>query len=195
MLNKLTYFFLILLITSCNNKEDTTTIEDINLRLDNLADNGWKSKKINQYIKNINYTATEVPVEYYIIKEEGLTNLKKIDSISIAHKNERVIEFQFSHDEEKDLFLNEFTNRNYEETVKYIAFSIQDDFSVVTSKGDTINCSGATLERNFKVAPYKKTLLFFGGIPENDNVQLIYNDQLFGSGLIKFSFKDKPLKL
>ncbi|WP_052503360.1 hypothetical protein [Lacinutrix sp. Hel_I_90] len=176
-------------------KNEVTTSEDINLRLDNLSNGGWKTKKINQYIGNINYTATEVPIEYYIIKQQGLNDLSTIDSISKANSRERIIEFQFSHDEEKDLFLNEFTKKDYEETVKYAAFKISEDYSVVTSKGDTIACVGATLERNFKVAPFKRVLLFFTGIPENENLQLIYNDQLFGNGLIKFSFNQKPFKL
>ncbi|WP_452223462.1 hypothetical protein [Lacinutrix chionoecetis] len=182
-------------VFSCNNDKSSETIEDVNLRLSNLSDGGWKTKKINQYINNINYTATEVPIEYYIIKQEGYSDLRKIDSISKANNSERVVEFQFHHDEEKDLFLDKFTSKNYEETVKYMAFKIQNDYSVVASSGDTIKCSGAILERNFKVAPFKRVLLYFGNIPEDDTIQLIYNDQLFGNGIIKFSFKEKPLKL
>ncbi|WP_179008688.1 hypothetical protein [Winogradskyella forsetii] len=183
------------LLFSCANEKSEVTTEDVNLRLDNLANVGWKTKKINQYIKTINYTATEVPIEYYIIKQEGLSDLNKIDSISKANSRERVIEFQFHHDEERDLFLKEFTTKNYEETVKYMAFNLKNDYSVVTSSGDTVKCSGATLERNFKVAPFKRVLLYFGNIPEKDKIQLVYNDRLFGNGLIKFSFNEQPLKL
>lgn len=161
----------------------------------NLAVDGWKSKRINQYIKNINYTATEVPLQYYILKENQNFEPKKVDSIFKLHKNERIVEIEFSHDEEKDLLLKDFTNMPYENAVKYMSFKMKKDFKVVTSSKDTVVCSGVLFERNFKVAPFKRALLYFGDIPETDNIQLLYNDQLFGNGIIKFNFKSTPLKL
>jgi len=160
-----------------------------------LANIGWKSKKINRYINTINYTATEVPIAYYILKDRGSSDLKKVDSVYKVHKRERVLEIEFHHDQEKDLLLSEFTNKNYEDAVKYMAFTIQKDFTVVTSSNDTIQCAGVQFERNFKVAPFKRALLYFGNINPDDQIQLIYNDELFGNGIIKFKFKETPIKL
>jgi hypothetical protein len=64
------------------------------------------------------------------------------------------------------------------------------DFYVVTSKNDTIPCSGVNFERNFKIAPFQKVLLFFSGIDPNDKIQLVYKDYLFKKGTLKFKFKD-----
>ena len=64
------------------------------------------------------------------------------------------------------------------------------DFVVVTSKKDTIACSGVTFERNYKIAPYQKIMLFFPNIAPNEKIQLIYNDKLFRKGILKFKFKD-----
>lgn len=161
----------------------------------NLANAGWKSKKINHYINGINYTATEVPIAYYILKDQGDSNLAKVDSIYQKHNKERVLEIEFHHDEEKDLLSSEFTNRNYEESVKYFAFTIRKDFSVITSSKDTIQCSGVQFERNFKVAPFKRAVLYFGGVNPEEQIQLIYNDELFGNGIIKFKYKNTPIKL
>jgi len=178
---------------SCNKeKNNTENSYDEFYQLENI---GWKSKKVNRYINTINYTATEVPIAYYILKDQGSSDLKKVDSIYKLHKRERVLEIEFHHDEEKDLLQSEFTNRNYEEAVKYMAFTIKNDFTIVTSSNDTIKCSGVQFERNFKVAPFKRALLYFGDINPEDQIQLIYNDELFGNGIIKFKFKETPIKL
>jgi hypothetical protein len=180
--------------TSCTNgKKERAITEDY--KFFNLAVDGWKSKRINQYINDINYTATEVPLQYYILKDNQNFEPKAVDSIFKLHEKERVLEIEFHHDKEQDLLQKEFTNLAYDEAVKYMAFKIQKDFKVVTSTNDTIVCSGVLFERNFKVAPFKRALLYFGAINPNEEIQLIYNDQLFGNGLMKFNFKAKPLKL
>ncbi|MGH1387333.1 hypothetical protein [Kordia sp.] len=182
-------------VISCSKSPKENLITE-DYKFFNLAvDDGWKSKRINQYINNINYTATEVPLHYYILKDNQNFEPKKVDSIFKLHKNERIVEIEFSHDEEKELLLKNFTNMSYDKAVEYMAFKIQKDFKVITSSKDTIVCSGALFERNFKVAPFKRALLYFGNIPETDNIQLLYNDQLFGNGIIKFNFKSTPLKL
>ena len=189
------YLFLIVMVfvfSSC--KKDVVKTQEYD-ELYRLAEIGWKSKKINHYINNINYTATEVPIAYYILKDKGENNLQLVDSIYNAHKRERVLEIEFHHDEEKDLLLNEFTNKSYEDAVKYMAFTIKKDFKIVTNSKDTISCAGVQFERNFKVAPFKRALLYFGNINPEDQVQLIYNDELFGNGIIKFKFKETPIKL
>jgi len=196
--SKLRFHFYILVVLclcfiSCNKeKNNTENSYDEFYQLENI---GWKSKKVNRYINTINYTATEVPIAYYILKDQGSSDLKKVDSIYKLHKRERVLEIEFHHDEEKDLLQSEFTNRNYEEAVKYMAFTIKNDFTIVTSSNDTIKCSGVQFERNFKVAPFKRALLYFGDINPEDQIQLIYNDELFGNGIIKFKFKETPIKL
>jgi hypothetical protein len=76
-----------------------------------------------------------------------------------------------------------------------MAFTIEKDFTVVTSSNDTIPCSGVNFERNFKIAPFKRVLLYFNNINPNENLKLIYQDHLFGNGIIKFGLTDVPLKI
>ena len=179
---------------SCS-KEQKKPVSKIEERLFTLEAAGWKSKSISHIFSDISYKATEVPLQYYILKSEGNMDLNKVDSIYQSLKTERVVEIEFQQEKEDDLLKPKYTNRDYEASVKYMAFYIKRDFSMVTQKQDTIPCSGVTFERNFKVAPFKRLLLHFGNIPEGENTQLVYNDELFGNGLIKFSFKDKPIKL
>lgn len=178
-------------VLGCNTDGPKTT-EDY--KLYSLQQQGWKSKRINQFLGDINYTATEVPIQYYILKSIG-NNSKKVDSIYQLNKEERLIEIEFQHINQKDLLLEEFTSKNYEDAVEYMAFNIEKDFKVITSSNDTILCSGVNFERNFKVAPFKRAILYFNNISPDDTIKLIYQDELFGNGTIKFNFNETPLKL
>lgn len=190
----LVILFFALIMVSCGKDTSAKTTEtDVEFRLETLANKGWKSKKINQYINEINYTATEVPNAYYILKEMGTSDLAVVDSVMNLNSNERVIEVEFAHVESKDLLKEEFTNLSYEEAVKYMAFKLNKDFMVITSSNDTIPCVGVQFERNFKVAPFKRALIYFTGIPEEEQIQLIYTDKLFNNGIIKFNFNRKEL--
>jgi hypothetical protein len=183
----------ILILFSCNKKENIKDVDDSEIRykLFQLEDMGWKSKNNSQQIEDINFTATEVPIEYYLLKDQGNSDLFNIDSLYNQNKLERIIEFTFAQEDEEDLLKEDFTNLPYEEGVKYISFNMEKDFYVVTSKKDTIKCSGVNYERNFKVAPFQKIMLFFSGIQPKDKIQLIYNDKLFGKGIVKFKFEEQ----
>lgn len=187
-------FLLVILffVFSCNSKDEL--LETKNYRTFNFQGEDWKAKRINQFIGDINYTATEVPLQYYLLKNAG-NNSQKIDSIYKVNKKERIIEMEFMHVDQGDLLKNDYTNKSYDEAVKYMAFTIEKDFTVVTTSNDTIKCSGVNFERNFKVAPFKRVLLYFNNINPNDNIKLIYQDHLFGNGIIKFNFNEIPLKL
>ncbi len=60
---------------------------------------------------------------------------------------------------------------------------------------DTIKCSGVIYERNFNMVSDQKLLLFFSGIDPKNKIQLVYNDQLFNKGVLKFKFEEKTTKL
>ncbi|MEP1490169.1 MAG: hypothetical protein ABJK28_17250 [Algibacter sp.] len=160
----------------------------------NLEQQGWKSKRMTQFVNDINYTATEVPIQYYLLKNNQ-NNHAKVDSLYIKNAKERIVEIEFQHANQADLLLKDYTSKSYEDAVKYMAFTIEKDFTVVTSSNDTIRCSGVNFERNFKVAPFKRLLLYFDNINPNDNIKLIYQDQLFGNGILKFNFNETVLKL
>jgi hypothetical protein len=186
------YFFLsiVFVCVSCKKEDKVQDDSEIRSRYFQLEKIGWKSKVYNQLVDDINFTATEVPIQYYLLKDKGNQNLLLVDSLYEQNKTERVIEFTFHQDEEKDLLDQKFTGMGYEDGVKYLSFGLDKDFYVVNSKKDTIACSGVSYERNYKIAPYQKVLLFFSGIDPNDKIQLVYKDYLFRKGTMKFKFKD-----
>jgi hypothetical protein len=190
-LNKLFYVLLFLICLSCKKEiNNDTKVSEISDRYFNLEKIGWKSRAYTQKVGDIGFTAIEVPIQYYILKDLGKENLILVDSLYEENKRERIFEFTFQQDEEKDLLIRDFTGMHYTDAVKYMSFGLEKDFYVVTSKKDTITCSGVTYERNYKIAPYQRVLLFFSGIDSNDKIQLVYTDYLFRKGILKFKFKD-----
>ena len=191
-LNKFIFVLLFLALFSCKKDSQSTNSDDSEIRdrYFNLEKTGSKSRIYTQKIEDIGFTATEVPIQYYLLKDLGTENLKTVDSLYETNKRERVIEFTFQQDEEKDLLSKDFTGMEYTDAVKYMSFGLDKDFYVVTSKNDTIPCSGVTYERTYKIASYQKTMLFFSGIDPNEKIQLVYNDFLFRKGTLKFKFKD-----
>ncbi len=186
--------FLMLLLAfslfSCKKEEKVEDDSQIRSKYFQLEKIGWKSKVYNQLVGGINFTATEVPIQYYLLKDKGKENLFLVDSLYEQNKTERVIEFSYHQEEEKDLLEKDFTGMDYTSAVKYMSFGLDKDFYVVTSKNDTIACAGVNYERNYKIAPYQKVLLFFSGIDPNEKIQLVYKDYLFRKGIMKFKFKD-----
>ncbi|WP_281635413.1 hypothetical protein [Flavobacterium marginilacus] len=196
-LSRFIFITLFLAFYSCKNDNPTSSSDDSEIRdrYFNLEKTGWKSRMYTQKIEDIGFTATEVPIQYYLLKDLGTQDLKMVDSLYEENKRERIIEFVFQQDEEKDLLAKDFTGMDYTATVKYMSFGLDKDFYIVTSKKDTIACSGVTFERSYKIAPYQKVLLFFSGIDPNEKIQLVYNDFLFRKGTLKFKFKDPYIQI
>ncbi|NUY82699.1 hypothetical protein HUK80_17485 [Flavobacterium sp. MAH-1] len=178
-----------LFAVSCRKAEDPVK-DDLEFRYYNLEKMGWKSRAYTQKVDDIGFTATEVPIQYYLLKDQGMQDLKTVDSIYEKNKTERVIEVTFAQQDEKDLMDKAFTGMEYEDALKYISFGIDRDFYVVTAQHDTIPCQGVNYERLYKIAPFQRVLLFFSGIDPNQEIQLIYEDHLFRKGTLKFKFNN-----
>lgn len=184
---------LVVFLTACSNKK-TKDSEALKEKIFSAKGEGWKSKVAFHSVKGMNYRAVQVPLQYYFLKN-GSTDPQIVDSLYQEHKSERVVEFEFSNLDQQDVLKSDYTEKDYTSSVEYMAFKIKNDFVVETNSGKTIKCSGVTFERNFNIAPFKRIMLFFSGIPENDNIKLIYEDKLYRNGLFKFNFKETPIKL
>lgn len=184
-------------LASCQKNNEIVQKDDseIRYRYYNLENQGWKSKLHSEKIDAMTFAATEVPIIYYLLKDLGDKNLFNVDSIYEKNKRERIIEFTFEGDKQDDLLKSDYTQMDYESAVKYISFTIQKDFYAVTSSKDTVKCSGVLFERNYRVLPFNKVLLFFSNINPEDNIQLVYHDNLYRKGTIKFNFTEQLLNL
>ena len=185
-----------LLLISCKSETEKQWEKSaIATKLFELEERGWKANQILRFADDIQYRATEVPIEYYLLKNQGLSNTKKFDSIALSNTTQRVVEFEFEQSAAKDLLLEDFTQKAYDDGVIYMAGTIQKDFKVITSSGREINCVGVLFERHFKVSPFKRVMLYFDGIDPSESIKLIYSDALFGKGTFEFDFGQGQLKL
>lgn len=189
--NKVYLLIISILLLSCNDSDKSYSSRE---KVFSYNGQQWKSHTKTHFAKSQYYRATEVPNLYYLLKNEDNLDVS-IEEALKSTEEERVIEFEFEHFEAKDLLLKDFTNLEYEDAVKYMSFKIRKDFSVVTSKNDTISCNGVHFERHFKISPLNRVLLYFNGIPATESIQLVYNDNLFNNGIFKFKFEEEPIKL
>ena len=180
------------LLLGCKSDSEEIDTREISRKLYQLENQGWKSKTISHFVGDITYRATEVPKEYYFLKNS--LSLDSISKISKELSNERIVEIEFEHINHEDLLQKHFSDLNYEKAITYMASNIKNDLWAVTSKNDTIACSGVNFERHFKVIPFNRVLIYFGGIPEDESIQLIYKDGLFKNGIFKFKFDEIPFK-
>ncbi|MEP1490167.1 MAG: fibronectin type III domain-containing protein [Algibacter sp.] len=54
---------------------------------------------------------------------------------------------------------------------------------------------GVNFERDFKAFTFNRLLLYFNNINPDDNMKFIYQDQLFGNGIMKFNLTNTYLKV
>ncbi|MBX2828555.1 MAG: hypothetical protein KTR22_10335 [Flavobacteriaceae bacterium] len=194
MIKKLSILILTVVVLACQGNPDSQNKNvDIAHKLYTLEDAGWRSKRVAHLTGDIQYRATQVPVEYYLLRSLG-GDRDSLASLSGTMAGERIVEVEFEHFGKGDLLEERHTGLDYDRSVSYMAQGLSGDFTAVTATGDTIPCSGVHFERHFKVSPFKRVILYFGGVPEGEGIQLIYNDRLFGNGIFKFTFEERPFK-
>jgi len=157
--------------------------------------NGFlKERKIGQYI----YKTLYKPVDFIISREKTET----IDRQSYLEKKNSLDGLYYF-----DLRIVNTTNTgdllksissdygDYDLKVKYCAYQMQYDIHLVAGT-DTIPCILFHFERTFDVAPVSTFLLGFAKPVSHqyDDLQLIYHDNLFNNGIIKFHFTREDIE-
>jgi hypothetical protein len=82
----------------------------------------------------------------------------------------------------------------YEERVKYLSFQMEKDIWLIQDK-DTIPPGLYHFERVFEAAPYATAMFAFDNklFRRDAEFTIVYHDQLFDKGFIKFNYKPKQL--
>ncbi len=208
-MRKLLYVCLLYFVIACqgdkkgkgtprNSNSVVTTDEEVFYNDDNFKDvkkifsfggKKYETNKKTIKIGHIFYTATILPNEYYIKKNLKIKNKDSVQSYIKRLENEKIIQFDFQHDEKKDLLLPEYTGVSYKKSVEYLSSLIQRDFYAITSSGDSIKSSGVLFERSFNLTPRKRILLYFKADKPSGRLKLIYDDKIFRKGIIKFNLE------
>jgi hypothetical protein len=134
---------------------------------------------------DVSYKAQRIPTELYL-KNKGLDG-EELAAAMEDTKEEQLFYFDFQESQKQDLMKKYFAN-DPDAGVGYMAFGVDKDFYLISTSGDTIPAAFSHYERNFHVAPYERLILSFKGVDQNEEVQLFYQDQLFGKGMLAFTF-------
>jgi len=151
-----------------------------------------KEKKIDDIVFSVQYR----PVPYVICEEEKKNeisdSLAKRRSAELSGMQYMNLKIEVPQGELLKYGLTK--NAQYEDRVNYFSFGMQKDIQLVEA-GDTLPCLLFHYERVYDIAPYGVFLLAFpkGKDAEGDKT-LIFSDNEFNKGIIKFHFEGKDIK-
>lgn len=157
----------------------------IHLEEEGQADEIYTIPEISHQKDDITFTAKRIPTELYL-KNSGVT-AADLEKALADTKGEQLFYFEFQEEQKQDL-IKKYLEDDLDANISYLSFSIFNDFSVITSQGDTIPAEYSLYERNYHVAPYERVIVSFTGVDQDEQLQLIYNDKLFGKGEMDFTF-------
>lgn len=183
-----------LFLYSCNNpKKNIITTEFTDTYRSGFG--VWEAISVTKKVELISFTASQLPLPYYVEHNEPSISDEKLKKSLLGLKNSRIITFKFQEEKGQDLLGAAFTEKDYKSSVEYLSFKIQNDFYINTESVSNIKCVGVHFERTFNVNPYKKIMLYFENVPEQEEIELVYQDKLYKSGKLTFQLKHKPIKL
>lgn len=149
------------------------------------ADKKYSIQEITKQKQDLKYRAKRIPTELYL-RNKGLEADELTDAIAEV-TNEQLFYFEFEQEQKQDL-VKKYLEDDLDANVSYLSFDIYRDFKLIKENGDTVQSAYSLYERNFHVAPYERIIISFNGVDQNEAVQLIYKDQLFGKGSFYFAF-------
>lgn len=146
-----------------------------------------------QVIGDLTYKFTRIPSEMLAVREVGVDASEAQLTEAKSHYSELVY-FRLeivAANHNGELLKKDLTDvQEYNRRVTYAAFGAQKDISMELGT-DVIPCALCEFERSFDVAPVATFLLAFDideATADLNPVTLIFNDQLFNNGIIRFAW-------
>lgn len=159
------------------------TLEEYSAYISN-PENGLR---INQNLGDFELSAMFEPSVYFTKKQNGDLTLDEVSQFE--H-----FQFRIKLNSGGNILMYKETQLQNEVTrINHFGFMGHQDFHILTAQ-DTFDCKLAHFSRNYNLSPTIDLSLAFDAIPKNDDWQLIYNDQQFNLGRIKFLFKSNDLE-
>lgn len=203
-------FFILMLMLGCSNPGEQvvskTDLEGIkNTTLTPTEFVAWSDDVTNyqsktQQIAEMKYTLTHLSAEYLAMQELGVDASKEaIDSLKTNYSEMMYFRLRIEADGyNQELLKYQLAEAaEYERRVRYCSFDIASDLQVEKAGELPLMCGLSHFERSFDVAPFVTIMLGFDRkdiYDKNNNVVVTYNDNLFGKGLVKFSWTKDELE-
>lgn len=174
----LSLLFFLSLITSC---KDKMTYSELQVYISN-PENGLSRKK---ELAGLNYTLSYLPEKLLTKYKDPLT--RKNNSF-----NYFILRIAFPDSKKSTLKKTSIDNADYLNKLYYVQTKIQKDFNLIVS-GKKNPCVFLHHEEDHSILNDFKLIIAFDAPPENEDITIEYEDNLFGQGLINFKFKKEDL--
>jgi len=193
------YILMSMVLLSCNEEVQESSKLPATLPLDQYVkyigdtDNGFMTSTV---LDNIRFSAMFLPTEYLIAQQQG----EKLTPEGLKNKSEELKAeqtFRFQVKSEKpgvDLLKLKWngSEQDYFAKSSYLSFDMAQDFKLIQGK-DTLLCNACQFAKQYNVAPTLDFVLTFPSSQEAADKELIYRDQLFGLGTIRFRIKQTDI--
>ncbi|MDF2456584.1 MAG: hypothetical protein K0R51_2577 [Cytophagaceae bacterium] len=184
------YFILsVVSLLSCNRPKD---LREYRTWFGNPENGFVKTHTWHDLDYNVYYRPSDLMAAYELDEEEKHTD-KEVDSLIKSYDESYYFLLELSAKEGVNLEWNETENgeKGYEALIKELSFGMKDRISMVVNK-DTLEPSLYHYERGFELGNHQRFLFAFpkDKEKEKESFQIIYNDEIFSSSILKFSFSD-----
>ena len=178
---------LIVIIISCRKKLDK---EEYAIFVTDPENGFRKTQTIGEFELSVLYE----PTDYIVSKEFDKNDESKIESRKKELSEFEHFQFRLKLIEGGNILkYKETFNHNESSRINHFSFETKNDF-ILVSDSDTLTCKIAIYSRNYNLTPTIDLSLTFDKVNTDEDFRLIYHDQQFDLGKVKFLFKKEDLE-
>lgn len=183
--------FVVVLICGCA-KNELKPDEYIN-----YVESEKNNIKNSKQIEDLNFSLQYCPTEYLLLKEFKTNNLSEKLVAERKKENENMVFFKLriSANNNSDILNYKISsNDDYYERIQYLSYGFEEDIALLNGK-DTLFPALFHFERTYGVVPFADFMLAFNAkIKEPEKFQVIIDDKIFNTGLLKFSYSNTDIQ-
>lgn len=183
--------FVVVLICGCA-KNELNSDEYIN-----YVESEKNNIKNSKQIEDLNFSLQYCPTEYLLLKEFKTNNLSEKLLAERKKENENMVFFKLriSAKNNSDILNYKISsNDDYYERIQYLSYGFEEDIALLNGK-DTLFPALFHFERTYGVVPFADFMLAFNAkIIEPEKFQVIIDDKIFDTGLLKFTYSNKDIQ-
>jgi hypothetical protein len=184
--------YLLILIGSCvllSCSKEPTAMEASNfIRWVENEQNGLLNQRS---LGDFKFSLQYKPLEYVVLTENRTNKLKESELETRKEELENLQYYNFKISSLRGtemLSTNIRSEEEYNARLYYFSALAQQDISLIDGS-DTLPCLLYHFERNYGLGPYNNLVLAFRNTGKINNKTFVYNDQVLGTGPVKFSIK------
>jgi hypothetical protein len=155
-------------------------------------DNGLRIEKEAGHLK---FISQYKPVEYLALQNDPAHNPANVSKETEELQGFHYFTFRITSKNGTPVLESKENTEEHFQKLNYAEFSLQRDFSLVEGN-DTLPCEIYHFERSYNLSPFSNFILAFPAKNKTgkNDLTLVYNDNLFGTGKSQFTIKAKDLK-